>query len=78
MSSETPKEIETPEVLRQKRDQLCFKCGQHQFSKAVIDAELLQWNQEILRINNELAKEPPVKIAEAPEVLPADPVPAAI
>lgn len=54
--TELAKELETPEVLKQKRDQLCFKCGQHQFTKAIIEAELLQWNQEMLRINNELLK----------------------
>lgn len=67
---ESPKEIETPEVLKQKRDQLCFRLGQHSFTEAIVKAEMLQWQQEILRINNELGKmekAPPVEIVPSPE-----------
>lgn len=53
-----PEIPETKEVLESKRDQLWFKSGQHQFTKAVVEAELLQMNQEILRINNALSKLP--------------------
>lgn len=66
---------ETPEQLKSKRDQLCFRLGQHSFTEAIIKAEMLQWQQEILRINNELAKLPaePLKAVEPDAVLPADP-----
>lgn len=69
-----PKNLTVME-MKQKRNELCFKCGQHQFNKAVIEAELLQFNQELLNLSNEIAKaekaEPPVKIAPEPEVIPA-------
>ncbi len=42
--------------LEERRNQLCMACGQKQFSKAVLEAELIQHNQEILDINNKLAE----------------------
>lgn len=63
------------DAKRKKRDELCFKCGQHQFNKAVIEAELLQWNQELLSLNNEIAKAQqvaPLKVAPTPEIIPAN------
>lgn len=77
--SQVPKEInDSLEVKKQKRDQLCFHTGQHQYKKAIIEAELLQYNQEILKLSNEIAKEEqdqkgsPVKAAPEPEIVPKD------
>lgn len=42
--------------LEGNREQLLLKCGQHQFTKAFIEAEMLDWNQQVLSINNELAR----------------------
>jgi hypothetical protein len=52
---DTPKE-ESTEVLEQRRMDLTTKAGNYQFNKAVIEAELLQMNQQILEINNTLGK----------------------
>lgn len=53
---------ETREALLARREWLWTKTGQHQFTEAVVEAELIQFNQEILNINNKLQKldqEPP-------------------
>ncbi len=66
----------TTEEMTARRDWLWSKTGQHQFTKAVVEAELIQMNQEILDINNKLqlkfkAATPAPKIVE-PEVLPPE------
>ncbi len=71
---------ESLEALKQKRDQITYRTGMKQFNKAVLEAELLQDNQELLRLNNEISKkdkplqESFIKAAPEPEVLPADPI----
>lgn len=56
MSEENAKLVETTEQLTEKRLKIWAAAGQHQFTKAFIEAELLQMNQELLRINNKLAE----------------------
>jgi hypothetical protein len=63
---------ETREQLIEHRNQLVIQCGQNQFTKAVMEAELLQANQKILDINNKLQKMPAEAKAEAPEVVPPE------
>lgn len=45
---------ESVQELHATRESLWTKTGQHQFTKAVIEAELIQFNQQILDINNKL------------------------
>lgn len=65
---DTPKE-ESTEVLEQRRMDLTTKAGNYQFNKAVIDAELLQMNQQILEINNILGKRRQDAIGKSKEEL---------
>ena len=51
--------VETTEELQEKlagKNGLLIRAGHQQFMKAFAEADLLQMNQEILRIKNELAK----------------------
>ena len=73
---EVPKQpVLTVMEMKQRRDQLCFACGQRSFNKAVLDAENLKDHQEMLELSQKiaLAEKEPVKEAPIPEVLPADP-----
>lgn len=73
---EAPKDLEIdPAIVEQKLNQLLWQAGQHQFNGEIIKAELLQWNQEILRLKNKLTelKKEPVKAVTPDEILPADP-----
>ncbi len=47
-------DLETPEVLKKKLDAFTYQGGDKQFRKALLEAELLQLNQEIHRIYNKL------------------------
>lgn len=71
--AEAPKSVESVDELTSKREVLLKQTGQHQFHKAVIDAELLQMNQELLRLNNELKKakeaQPVAPVAIVPEIV---------
>lgn len=78
------KQEPTIEELTEQRNQHAFNAGQKQFTKAVIEAELLQINQEILRLNNEIGAkaaaspkktEEPLRVV-TPEVVQDIPVPA--
>lgn len=62
----------TKEQLEERRKELWATTGQRQFTKNFIEAELLQMNQELLDINNNLAKirdEP-----KAPIITPVPPI----
>lgn len=56
--SNTEQKTKSRVELLARRDYLLKDSGQKQFTKAVIEAELLQVNQELLNINNLLSKMP--------------------
>jgi hypothetical protein len=71
--------METPQSaaqLEERRNQLCMICGQKQFSVAVLKAELVQHNQEILDINNKLGKIHKDAVGEAKPAVPPETIPA--